>query len=152
MIGPTDVEGQTRNNGHYDPFAYRFWSYPKTARNFRENIASEKGLKAHATSANASNEKPVPAERILRPAFLFFLNKRQRGNTHGLYDREKWIREERSGQEPSYIFVSYTAQGQFRRRCKKANQEIREFGSSNCQGKLLLRRRCPQGADTLIRF
>jgi hypothetical protein len=103
MIYPTDVEGQIRNNGYYDPFPYRFWSYPKTARNIRENRPWSQPI-------------TYLADRVLRPKMLCFLDAVSNVNLNGLLPQDKW-----GNRDPTYIFVSYTGQGQFERRCKNGN-------------------------------
>ncbi|KAJ9617095.1 hypothetical protein H2200_000816 [Cladophialophora chaetospira] len=94
---PTDISGQVRNHGNYDPVPYRYWSYPVTARNFRENMG----------------EKP---------------------NSHfvRLLDPQTWIDRQGGGIEPTYIFISYTAEKQFERRCRQARDDIQKHGSSDC--------------------
>ena len=100
MFGPTDAEGQIRNNGFYDPFSYRFWSYPKIARNVYENPPSRRNL-SHIE------------DRIIRPRKLCFLDATSGENPNGLLAEEEW-----DGKDTTYIFISYTGQGQFGRRCQ----------------------------------
>ena len=99
MFGPTDAGGQVRNNGFYDPFSYRFWTYPKTARNVFENRLS---------SRNLSDIEG----RSIRPRKLCFLDAITRDNPTGVLAEAEW-----NDRNPKYIFISYTAD-QFRRRCK----------------------------------
>jgi len=102
MIYPTDADGQIRNNGYYDPFPYRFWSYPKTSRNPFENPSPRSSV-------------PYIANRIIRPKMLCFLNDAARAQRrNGLLAEHEW-----NVNEPTYIFVSYTGEGQFGRRCEK---------------------------------
>ncbi|KAH6666428.1 hypothetical protein B0J14DRAFT_202658 [Halenospora varia] len=70
LWSPNAAEGQVRNGGWYDPFPYRFWGYPKAATNIRENHRN----------ALAYNSKRL-LERILRPRWLCFLNKGEKGIT-----------------------------------------------------------------------
>jgi len=103
MIFPTDAEGQIRNNGYYDPFPYRFWSYPKTARNIHENRPRSQSI-------------PYLADRVLRPRMLCFLDTVSNTNPNGLLAQDEW-----GNRDPTYIFVSYTGQGQFERRCRRGD-------------------------------
>jgi hypothetical protein len=100
MICPTDAEGQVRNNGYYDPFPYRFWSYPKTSRNHYENRPQE------------SSVAYIP-DRIIRPRKLCFLDAVTKANPNGLLPEDQW-----KVSEPTYLFVSYTGVA-FRRPCGK---------------------------------
>ncbi|KAH9210147.1 hypothetical protein DL95DRAFT_308442 [Leptodontidium sp. 2 PMI_412] len=114
MFGPTDAGGQIRNNGFYDPFSYRFWSYPKIARNVYEN---------RPPGGDSSRIE----DRIIRPRKLCFLDATSEENPNGLLAEEAW-----GGRKPTYIFISYTGQGQFGRRCKtKALHRIARVAASN---------------------
>jgi hypothetical protein len=128
MCFPTAVEGQVRNNGCYDPFPYRFWSYPKSARNPFENETSKmKHVTGELQNAQIAN-------RILRPKMLCFIDERSPTNLRGTMDPEEWIKGPGHGKEPAYIFVSYTSK-QFSRRCKSAQMELKETGLTNCRCK-----------------
>lgn len=101
MTFPTDAEGQIRNNGYYDPFPYRFWSYPKMARNVKENQPSK-------------TPSAYIGERIVRPRNLCFLDAVSAENPNGIVPATEW-----RGRDSTYVFVSYTGEGQFGRPCKK---------------------------------
>ena len=126
MFFPTDVEGQVRNNGLYDPFPYRYWSYPKSSRNPYENS----GSKMKHVSGVLQNARI--ADRTIRPKVLCFIDERTNENPRGCMDPEDWIRKYGDGQEPTYIFVSYTSEKQFGRRCKDAQLETKTNGHSRC--------------------
>ncbi|KAH7363891.1 hypothetical protein BKA65DRAFT_489875 [Rhexocercosporidium sp. MPI-PUGE-AT-0058] len=101
LYGPTDAEGQIRNNGYYDPFPYRLWSYPKVARNVREN-----------QKYGQVNSITHLSNRITKPRMLCFLDAATDTNPNGVLHQRQW-----GSQDPTYIFVSYTGVGQFERRC-----------------------------------
>jgi hypothetical protein len=126
MFYPTDIEGQVRNNGFYDPFPYRYWSYPKSSRNLYENSGSKMNQPAVVL------QDAKIAGRILRPKLLCFLDERTSQNPRGCVDLKEWIRKHGDGQEPTYVFVSYTAEKQFGRRCKHAQLETQTNGHSLC--------------------
>lgn len=128
MCGPTDIEGQIRNHGCYDPVPYRYWSYPLTARNFHEN---------KPTSPFTVPKDLRIADRCLRPRRLCFLDSCTEENPRGCMDPHVWIDRHGGGVEPTYVFISYTAEKQFERRCPKSTKEIKTKGSSDCACKLL---------------
>ncbi|KIX98564.1 uncharacterized protein Z520_05865 [Fonsecaea multimorphosa CBS 102226] len=134
MTFPTDVQGQVRNHGYYDPVPYRYWSYPLSARNFREN----KGQMPKPGSFGTANDFRL-SERCLRPRLLCFLDRMTDNNPRGCLDPQVWIDEHGGGVEPTYIFISYTAENQFERRCADARKDIQSTGSSYCN--------CPQCRD-----
>ncbi|KAH0841810.1 hypothetical protein FOPE_06645 [Fonsecaea pedrosoi] len=134
MIFPTDVHGQVRNNGNYDPVPYRYWSYPLCARNFREN----KGQTPNPGPFGTANDFRL-SERCLRPRLLCFLDRVTESNPRGCLDPQVWIDEHGGCVEPTYIFISYTAENQFERRCADARKDIQSTGSSYCN--------CPQCRD-----
>ncbi|EXJ60457.1 hypothetical protein A1O7_04610 [Cladophialophora yegresii CBS 114405] len=127
MSYPTDIEGQVRNHGNYDPVPYRYWSYPVTARNFRENL----GEKPNSRFISSTKDFRL-SDRCLRPRLLCFLDVQTDDNPRGLLDPQRWIDAHGGGVEPTYIFVSYTAEKQFERRCREARRDIQETGSSSC--------------------
>lgn len=115
MIYPVQASGKIRNGGKYDALPYRFWGYPYQARNlqeskigmshqpnslFRPSVASN----AQVNEATKSALNPISA-RPLEPKYLCFLKK-----TQGMEIRavSQWRKE--SGNEASYILVSYTSE------------------------------------------
>ncbi len=127
MSYPTDIEGQVRNHGNYDPVPYRYWSYPVTARNFRENL----GEKPNSHFINSTQDSRL-SDRCMRPRLLCFLDSRTDDNPRGLLDPQAWIDRQGGGVEPTYIFISYTAEKQFERRCRQARDDVQKNGSSDC--------------------
>jgi len=121
MIYPTEAEGQIRNNGYYDPFPYRFWSYPKDARNRHENYSEGKYLSSNPPESTDS----YIADRIIWPRKLCFLDSISQENPDGLLSQEDWKEKDK---KPKYLFVSYTGE-QFTRRCGSEDK--------NCKCKLL---------------
>ncbi|KAF2203025.1 hypothetical protein GQ43DRAFT_439211 [Delitschia confertaspora ATCC 74209] len=92
------AEGQSRNEGKYDPFPYMYYGYPKVARNMLEN---------ETLQGYRLNETHPVAERILRPRFLCFLT--EEGRPANLMNVEEWINQyDKSGRNLSYLFVAYT--------------------------------------------
>lgn len=63
------MEGQIRNGGFYDPVRYRYWGYPKAARNERENkrpdtpthrtISESNALVGGRTNTNNHSQAPT---------------------------------------------------------------------------------------------
>ncbi|KIW98631.1 uncharacterized protein Z519_00292 [Cladophialophora bantiana CBS 173.52] len=134
MTFPTDIEGQVRNHGNYDPVPYRYWSYPLSARNFRENI----GEKPNPQFLGSTKDVRL-SDRCLRPRLLCFLDCVTDENPRGCLDPRVWIDAHGGAVEPTYIFISYTAENQFERRCRGARKDIQNTGSSHCN--------CPQCCD-----
>jgi hypothetical protein len=122
MIFPTDVEGQTRNNGYYDPFPYRFWSYSKSATNPCEQAPVLPALKASKTQQN----RLISAKRTLRPSFLCFLDAKDSHPPYGRIDPEVWRTTRGNGKEPAYVFISFTG-SQFQRESKKDTEALHEI-------------------------
>jgi hypothetical protein len=122
MIFPTDVEGQIRNNGHYDPLPYRFWSYSKSATNPHEQAPVLPALKASETQQS----KLICTKRTLRPNFLFFLDTRDSDPPYGRIDPEIWRTTRGNGKEAEYVFISFTS-SQFRRDSTKDIQALHEI-------------------------
>lgn len=146
MFFPTDVEGQIRSNGFYDPLPYRFWKYPKTARNHHENqkmvdpkdfrplIAKDDNRSSSNNNRSPFSSQPQLAQRMLHPTKLCFLEAITGDNLNGLHEVKEWLGDGCTIKELNYIFISYTAQGQFGRRCKKARGEMARTGKSSCTG------------------
>jgi hypothetical protein len=132
MCGPTDIGGQIRNHGCYDPVPYRYWSYPKSARNIHENMGEK------PTSRFSGPKDSCLSDRCLRPRLLCFLDSRSEENPRGCFDPQTWIDKHGGGVEPTYIVISYTAEKQFERRCEKAKSEVKATGSSDCSCKQIL--------------
>src|SRR5436309_548392 len=119
MPYPSDVIGEVRNHGYYDPFPYRFWGYTKYARNNRENDPRRKG-QGNRTIGEIENDKPDNqetgtnpiAERILSPRYLCFLNEPESRDLRGATPRnvEEWTSENHLPTHPDYLFIAYTSQ------------------------------------------
>jgi hypothetical protein len=128
MSYPSSVNGEVRNNGWYDVFPYRFWGYPKYARNTYEDNPSQP-KKDHERGRTQPHEKeeeiglgqepyeveqgtnPV-AERLLRPRYLCFLNKPDSKELHGVVPMKvkDWLAQNHLATHPDYLFVAYTAE------------------------------------------
>lgn len=126
MCFPTDMEGQVRNHGFYDPVPYRFWSYPKTARNYYEN----KDAQSNANFGHVSDLRL--SKRSLSPRYLCFWESRSEENPRGCFKPQEWVEQNGGRVQPTYIFISYTGEKQFERLCEKGKKELKEFGSSSC--------------------
>lgn len=129
MIFPTDVEGQVRNHGCYDPVPYRFWSYPKSARNYFENLDAKGSAPTHTEDSRLS-------ARYVGPRFLCFLDQISPSNPRGRLEPENWLEMHPGETLPNYIFISYTAEKQFERPCAAGWVEIKKTGSSTCTCKV----------------
>ncbi|KAF2471129.1 uncharacterized protein BDR25DRAFT_223590 [Lindgomyces ingoldianus] len=102
LVGtPTKAEGQVRHEGRYDPVPYKYYGYPKVARN---------ALEMDTPRGYGSEPNPV-AERVLRPRYLCFL--RDEGSPAMIMNVEEWITQYKAEKNLSYVFVAYTAE-QFR--------------------------------------
>lgn len=102
MLIPTNIGGDIRNNGDYDPVPYRFWCYPREARNFHENYGS----------------KPSALmRRTIGPRYLCFLDQMTDENPLGIMTPDEWMLQRNDGVQPTYVFISYTGPRQFERRC-----------------------------------
>ena len=132
MIFPTDVEGQVRNHGFYDPVPYRFWSYPKSARNYYEN------QDAKSTLAITYTDDARLSQRWVLPRYLCFLDQISESNPRGRVKPEDWIRAHGGEIQPTYIFISYTAEQQFERPCPNGWAQIKKTGVSSCTCKFAI--------------
>src|SRR5271163_1985282 len=110
MVFPTDVEGQIRNNGYYDPLPYRFWSYSKSARNSHEQAP-----------VPSRQSMLISTKRTLRPDFLCFLDAKDSHPPYGTIDSTRGNRK-----EAEYVFISFTS-SQFRRESKKDTETLHEI-------------------------
>ncbi|MCJ1262456.1 hypothetical protein MMC22_002326 [Lobaria immixta] len=118
MSLPEDAGGQIRNYGCYDPISYKYWGYPKAARNFCEDMRPE-----------ISADRTVP-DRILRPRYLCFLEhpddtSAQQGVKTVLV--ETWLAEHGAATELNYLFLSYTGL-QFDKSSPEDMDALREIG------------------------
>ena len=120
MCLPHTTQGQVRNNGCYDSIPYKYWGYPKAARNFFENVRPEQSAKG------------IMPDRILRPRYLCFLkHPKDRRTLHGV-DRilvNTWFDERGKDTEMKYIFLSYTGL-QFDRDSPRDMKAIRVIGET----------------------
>ncbi|KAF2453803.1 hypothetical protein BDY21DRAFT_387942 [Lineolata rhizophorae] len=100
------AQGQERNGGKFDSFPYRFFGYPKVARNALEDATSKR---THREISDALN--PI-AKRLLRPRHLCFLRNPEVKHLQGMVpmDVEEWITQYRSERNLDYIFVAYTTE------------------------------------------
>lgn len=90
---------------HYAPFPYRFWGYPKVARNMLENIPGKIEANEDVDGAHPVSERP------LYPSRLCFVNggKDKNGRTH-LYEVKVWLNQHNMvDHDMKYIFVAYTS-------------------------------------------
>lgn len=99
ISSPSSAEGTARNGGGYDVVPYRYFGYPKVAKNMLE---MDRPKDYALTEAN-----PV-AERVLRPRYLCFL--RDKGRPAMITNVDEWIAQNGSAHGLSYIFVAYTAE------------------------------------------
>lgn len=129
MCLPTNMEGQVRNHGFYDPVPYRFWSYPKIARNYYEN----KDALLNADFGHVNDLRL--SKRSLSPRFLCFWESRSEENPRGRLSPQEWVNQTGANAQPTYIFVSYTGEGQFERLCPTGKEELKQFGTSSCMCK-----------------
>lgn len=107
MSYPTELVASPRNNGFYDPFNYRYWGYPKVARNRFEN-ATPKPL-----DYNPEQKANPEVEALLRPRYLCFLNEPEdKENLHGAVPMyvDDWIDQHGAESKMEYLFVAYTAE------------------------------------------
>lgn len=100
LLFPGDASGQERNHGRYDVFPYRYYGYPKAARNASEDVVPAPFARRPTDTVN-----PV-AERALRPRYLCSL---QEDDSVKIVDVEQW-----DAQHPSttldYVFIAYTTE------------------------------------------
>lgn len=118
MIIPEDAGGQIRNNGCYDPIPYKHWGYPKSARNFCEDMRP-----------TVLADRAMP-ERILRPRYLCFLDQPDDTSTlHGAKPVlvETWLAERGADTEINYLVLSYTGL-QFDKNSPDDMDSLREIG------------------------
>ncbi|KAJ8111526.1 hypothetical protein OPT61_g5899 [Boeremia exigua] len=97
ISSPSPASLPPRNGGNYDPVPYRYYGYPKVARN-----ATELDVPRGSSSLN-----PI-TERVLRPRYLCFL--REPGQPAMIMNVEEWLAQHGSERNLSYIFVAYTAE------------------------------------------
>lgn len=125
MIFPTDVEGQVRNHGCYDPVPYRFWSYPKSARNYFENLDAKGSAPTH------TEDNRLMSGRV-GPRFLCFLEHMSPSNPRGRLTPEAWLEMNPGKTMPNYLFISYTRVNQFEGACKIGFADMRATGATTC--------------------
>lgn len=115
MIFPISVEGEVRNGGKYDAFAYRYWGYPYHARNAQEakheaqlqlaghnHLSATQSAQQSRTTMSALN--PI-SERPIEPKYLCFLK-----GSEGveLLEVSQWRRDHDI--PATYVLVSYTSE------------------------------------------
>ena len=125
MAYPTDVSGQVRNNGGYDPFPYRYWGYATHARNVKEQRPKRiyKGDNPESDSeVDRTLTNPI-AERPIEPSSLCFVE--SDGKPRPVKDWKK----DHPGETPTYVFISYTSE-QFK--IPGTSKEARE-ATEECQ-------------------
>ncbi|USP80802.1 hypothetical protein yc1106_08076 [Curvularia clavata] len=98
ISSPSPAETASRNNGNYDGLPYKYFGYPKVAKNMLET--------SNNTGIVSSQANPV-AERILLPRYLCFLRD---GGPAVITKVDDWLAQQPSGQPLSYVFVAYTAE------------------------------------------
>ena len=128
MPYPSSVNGEIRNQGHYDGFPYRFWGYAKYWRNTHENepiyVADQRSHRRHKDREIGLEDDKLyeqddgtnpEVKRLLRPRYLCFLDESQTQNPlpPRVLKVEDWLRQMHQSNHPDYLFVAYTAE-QFR--------------------------------------
>ncbi|KAF4624294.1 hypothetical protein G7Y89_g13878 [Cudoniella acicularis] len=96
---PNGAEGEIRNHGRYDPFPYRFWGYPKAARNLRE------GQNPPPSGPNSSGL----LQRVLGPRWLCVLKPTDPEHPERMCGMEIQ-RVDESSPQIDYLFIGYTTQ------------------------------------------
>ncbi|KAK5346010.1 hypothetical protein LTS03_007596 [Exophiala xenobiotica] len=97
--------GGTSRLAHYAPFPYRYWGYPKVARNMLENVPAR-----IETNEEVDGAHPV-SERPLYPSRLCFVDggRDRTGRTH-LYEVSLWLEQHNMvDHDMKFIFVAYTS-------------------------------------------
>ncbi|EMD59138.1 hypothetical protein GGP41_009030 [Bipolaris sorokiniana] len=98
ISSPSPAEIADRNGGNYDSVPYKYFGYPKVAKNILETTNPNGIVPSHAN--------PV-AERILQPRYLCFLRD---GRPAKIAKVDDWIAEQGGAHNLSYVFVAYTAE------------------------------------------
>lgn len=114
---PEDTGGEIRNGGCYDKFPYRFWGYPRVARNLLED---PRRMSLPATR--------MP-DRILRPRYLCFLkHPSDRQTLHGadILLVDEWLELHDPEDPAQYLFMSYTGL-QFDRKSAEDLKALRQM-------------------------
>lgn len=102
---PTSWDGKVRHGGNYDPLPYRYWGYPKAARNVYENEHFSDSSHENMIVSQSQSSNPI-SERPLEPRWLCFL----RPNSGIEIVRvEDWKRRHGERSKRDYVFVSYTS-------------------------------------------
>jgi hypothetical protein len=122
MYFPTDVEGQIRNHGYYDPFPYRFWSYAKAATNAHEQVPVPPALK----SSENPQRKLISTTRTLAPDFLCCLDSIGSHPPYGRINPDEWESTKGNGKQLSYIFISFVS-SQFRRESNEDRDSLHKI-------------------------
>lgn len=106
MTFPANLAGEIRNGGFYDPFPYRYWGYPKAARNIYENEPRQiPGLTSSQSVEFVSNKL---SDRPIEPRYLCFLGNNDDAAEICLV--EEWKRSHGEDSRRDYVFVAYTAE------------------------------------------
>ena len=103
IIWPGSIEGVMRNGLDYDPFPYRFYGYPRAARNLLEHKPDVVGEKAAA--ANRAVLEAI-ADRHIGPRRLFMLRDPASSEMlgHDLVDMQN------HPHGATYVFVAFAAE------------------------------------------
>jgi len=99
ISAPTSAQPSPRNGGNYDPVPYKYFGYPKVARNV---------LEMDRPQSKGSAQTNAVAERVLRPRYLCFL--RDKGEPAMIMNVEEWITQYKAERNLSYVFIAYTAE------------------------------------------
>lgn len=99
ISAPGPAQLPPRNGGNYDPVPYKYFGYPKVARNVLE---MDRPQNSGPIQTNAV------AERLLRPRYLCFL--REEGEPAMIMNVEEWITQYKAERNLSYVFIAYTAE------------------------------------------
>lgn len=117
---PTEIGGEIRNEGRYDPLPYKFWGYPYHAKNAFESPdrllengtdrstarSPPSGSTAPAKNSASDDAFNPIADRPLEPETLCFLGADGHGTPRSVAE---W-KEEHPNEEAKYVFVSYYTQ------------------------------------------
>ena len=104
MTFPVQVAGSVRNNGKYDGFHYKDWSYPYDARNrFESHEAWTRNDQNTALRGALTN---ATIEKLVEPNYLCFLSDDDRIE---ICSPAAWRRKKGKNVNTEYVLVSYTS-------------------------------------------
>ena len=105
LVKPGRIYGKRPPNDFYLDFPYRYWGYPKVARNALENAGGRTFALCESGGTN-----PV-ADRPLHPRRLCFLSPTDKDDPRiTLYDVDLWMTKHNLIEhDMQYVFVAYTS-------------------------------------------